>query len=275
MDEQDIKNVVRTGYGEIARKGGSCCSPSASCCGTPATGERISRAIGYSADEIGSVPGGADLGLGCGNPLALIGLKGGETVLDLGSGAGFDCFLAAQRVGRQGRVIGVDMTPEMIERARENASRGKYGNVEFHLGEIEHLPVADKEVDLVISNCVINLVPDKIRAFREAFRVLKPGGRLMVSDIVLTGKLPEAVRNSLGAYVGCLSGAISREAYLAAIAEAGFADIIIVEEKSFPVRCMLNDPTVKNVLDQLAFTPDLAHDVDGLVRSVKVSARRE
>jgi arsenite methyltransferase len=188
--------------------------------------------IGYSAEELQSIPEEARMGLGCGNPTALASLKEGEVVLDLGAGGGIDCFLASVAVGKTGRVIGVDMTPEMLHRARENARNGSYDNVEFRLGEIENLPVADGTVDVVISNCVINLSPDKARVFNEAYRVLKPGGRVMVSDMVLTRELPENVRNSLAAYAGCVAGASLKEDYLATITKAGFEDVEVVSEQS-------------------------------------------
>jgi SAM-dependent methyltransferase len=189
--------------------------------------------MGYSAQELESVPEGANLGLGCGNPLALASIEAGDTVLDLGSGAGFDCFLAARRVGPDGRVIGVDMTPDMLDRARDNAEREGYANVEFRLGEIENLPVADSSVDLVISNCVINLSTRKERVFAEAFRTLKPGGRLMVSDIVLERELPSEIRVSLSAYTCCVAGAILKSDYLALVSDAGFADIEVHEQSVF------------------------------------------
>jgi len=197
--------------------------------------QTVSKAIGYTDEELASAPEGANLGLGCGNPTALASLVEGETVLDLGSGAGFDCFLAAQKVGDTGKVIGVDMTPEMIEKARKNAQMSNCANVEFRLGEIENLPVADNSVDVIISNCVINLSPDKERVFRDAFRVLKPGGRLMVSDIVLLKALPDFIRESVAAYVGCIAGAMLKDDYLAAIGKAGFQDVKILEETVFPV----------------------------------------
>jgi len=200
----------------------SCCSPQ----------QAVSKAVGYTDEQLGAIPDGADLGLSCGNPTTLASLQEGEVVLDLGSGGGIDCFLAASKVGRNGRVIGVDMTPEMVERARENASKGNYGNVDFRLGEIEHLPVADNSVDVVISNCVINLSPDKAQVFKEAYRVLRPGGRVMVSDIVLLKELPDAIKSSVAAYTGCIAGASRKEDYLATIASAGFQDVEIVSEVS-------------------------------------------
>jgi ubiquinone/menaquinone biosynthesis C-methylase UbiE len=190
-------------------------------------------AVGYSVEELQAIPEEARMGLGCGNPTALASLKEGEVVLDLGAGGGIDCFLAAVAVGKTGRAIGVDMTPEMIHRARDNARNGGYDNVEFRLGEIENLPVADDTVDAVISNCVINLAPDKARVFDEAYRVLTPGGRVMVSDIVLVKELPEDIRNSLAAYAGCVAGALRKEDYLTTIAEAGFENVEVVSEQSF------------------------------------------
>ncbi len=214
----------------------SCCGPqetasAASCCATPQ--QSASKAVGYTNEQLGAIPDGADLGLGCGNPTALASLQEGEVVLDLGSGGGIDCFLAASKVGKNGRVIGVDMTPEMIERARENASKGNYGNVDFRLGEIEHLPVADNSVDIVISNCVINLSPDKAQVFKEAYRILRPGGRVMVSDIVLLKELPDAIKSSVVAYTGCIAGASRKEDYLATVASAGFQDVEVISEVSF------------------------------------------
>jgi arsenite methyltransferase len=270
MDEKDIKSVVREKYGNIAAASGSCC-PSASCCGGPALTE-IGKRIGYAEAEIAAVPEGANLGLGCGNPIALASVKEGETVLDLGSGAGFDCFLAAGRVGKTGRVIGVDMTPEMIERARENAARDGVDNVEFRLGDIEHLPVEDGRVDVIISNCVINLAPDKGRVFREAFRVLKPGGRLMVSDIVLTRPLPDFVRNSVAAYIGCVAGASLREDYLGAMRQAGFEDVTVQSEAAFPVDCLTTDPMLSGLAESMNLSmEELARQATETVLSVRVS----
>ena len=255
MKEEEIKKVVRRDYAKIAKADSTCCCPSSSSEGIDLQAT-ISKKIGYTDEEIQAVPEGANLGLGCGNPIALASLKEGETVLDLGSGAGFDCFLAAQRVGEKGRVIGVDMTPEMIDRARENAKRGNYRNVEFRLGEIENLPVADKSIDVVISNCVINLSPDKEGVFREAYRVLKPAGRLTISDIVLLKELPNFLRNSIEAYIGCISGAIRRDEYIEAVRAAGFQDVKITEETSFPIEYMANDSTAKAIIDNLKIPPE-------------------
>jgi arsenite methyltransferase len=243
MKETEMRKAVREGYGKIAKQSGSCCASKSTCCSGANMAETISRSVGYSEEELSSVPEGANLGLGCGNPVALASLKKGDTVLDLGAGAGFDCFLAADRVGKKGKVIGVDMTPEMVEKARENAQKGGYKNVEFRLGEIENLPVADSSVDVVISNCVINLSPDKKRVFQEAFRALKPGGRLMVSDIVLLKELPDFIKNSVQAYVGCLSGAMLRDAYLKTMKTAGFRKVEVLDESVFSIECMASDPT--------------------------------
>jgi len=270
MKEAEIKKMVREGYGQRVKTRSSCCAPTKSCCGGGDTTRSMSKAVGYSEAEMDSVPDGANLGLGCGNPIALASLVEGETVLDLGSGAGFDCFLAANKVGKSGKIIGVDMTPEMLEKARENAEKGGYRNVEFRLGEIENLPAADNSIDVIISNCVINLSPDKKQVFREAFRVLKPGGRLMVSDIVLLKELPDFIRNSVAAYVGCISGALMKNDYLDAIAEAGFAGVQVLDEAVFPIDCMANDPTAKAVIKKLNLSQDEMENAANSVVSVKV-----
>ncbi len=271
MEDGKIKKVVREGYAKIAKQSSSCCAPVNSCCGSTDLAQNISKSIGYTEEELKAVPEGANLGLGCGNPVALASLREGETVLDLGSGAGFDCFLAAGKVGENGRVIGVDMTPEMIEKARENASKGNYGNVEFRLGEIENLPVADNSVDIVISNCVINLAPDKRRVFAEAFRVLKPGGRLMISDIVLLKELPDFIKKSVEAYIGCLSGAIMRDEYIGTIKAAGFQEVSIMDETSFPIEGIANDPTAKAIIENLEIPLEKMKEVAGSVISIKVN----
>jgi len=226
MENDQVRKAVREGYARRARGGTSCCSRSG-CCGTPAS---ASETMGYTREELGSIPAGADLGLGCGNPISLASLNEGNSVLDLGSGAGIDCFLAARIVGEAGRVIGVDMTPEMLDRARENARTWGVANVEFRLGEIEHLPVGDATVDVVISNCVINLSPDKVRVFQEAYRVLRPGGRMVISDLVLLRELPDEVRASLEAYVACVAGAARKDDYLEMIRAAGFEEVRVLKE---------------------------------------------
>ncbi|MBN1886011.1 MAG: arsenite methyltransferase [Candidatus Krumholzibacteriota bacterium] len=250
-DNGDVRDFVKKRYGEIAggeRTGCSCCSGS---CDTV----EQSRAVGYSAAELASIPEEAALGLGCGNPTALAGLREGEVALDLGSGAGIDAFLAAKRVGTTGRVIGVDMTEKMVERAREIVEKHGYGNVEFRLGTIEELPVDDASVDVVISNCVINLSVDKERCYREIHRVLRPGGRLLVSDLVTDGELPEDVRRSFDAWAACIAGALPKDDYLGAIRQAGFAEVTIVSEKVYT-------------------EPGLDERLEGRIVSISVEARR-
>ena len=230
MNDGSIRKSVREAYGATARRSQPCCgggTQTASSCGSVDG----SAFAGYTREQLDAIPQGADLGLGCGNPTALAELKSGETVVDLGSGAGIDIFLASQAIGPEGHAIGVDMTAEMLDRARENAERNGVGNVEFRLGEIENLPIADGMADVILSNCVINLSPDKPRVFSEAFRVLKPGGRMMISDIVLLKDLPEAVRSSKKAYAACIAGAVKKSEYLDAIRHAGFANVEILSEK--------------------------------------------
>jgi SAM-dependent methyltransferase len=267
MDEEEIRRAVRLGYAEIAKKARSCCAPVSSCCGTA---QDMDKKMGYTEQELQTVPEAANLGLGCGNPIALASLKEGETVLDLGSGAGLDCFLAARKVGKKGKIIGVDMTPEMVEKARQNAKKGSYTNVEFRLGEIENLPIDDNSVDIIISNCVINLVPDKRRVFAETYRVLKPGGRIMISDLVLLKQLPESVKNSVAAYVGCLSGAIMKDKYLEAIEAAGFKEVKVREEASFSVDYMANDPTEAAILEDSKISKEDLKEVGRSIASVRV-----
>ena len=261
MEKYKIKEIVRENYAKVASSSSCCCSSSVSCCGQPGIEKEISSNIGYSKEEMDKVPEGSNLGLGCGNPVALASIKKGEIILDLGSGAGFDCFLAADKVGPEGKVIGVDMTPQMIEKAVENARKDGYKNVEFRLGEIENLPVEDSSIDLIISNCVVNLSPDKEKVFKEAYRVLKPGGRIMVSDIVLTKELPDYIKNNTLAYVGCVSGAILKESYLKTIEKAGFKDIKVFDEGNFPIEFINND--LPGIVDSA---------VEKSVLSIKVSA---
>ncbi|MDK2917072.1 MAG: arsenite methyltransferase [Euryarchaeota archaeon] len=270
--KEDIHKQVRSTYGEIARQGG--CGCGIGCCNTGRTVESVSLDLGYSESDLEAVPEGANLGLGCGNPVALASLREGEVVLDLGSGAGFDCFLAAERVGPSGRVIGIDMTPDMLDRARENAKKGGRTNVEFRLGEIEHLPVADNSVDVVISNCVINLSPDKPQVFREAFRVLRPGGRLMVSDIVLAAPLPEALAGSALLYNSCVAGALVREEYLGNIAAAGFTEITVQGEAVFSLEHIVSEPDLARALEGAALSASERALLRESILSIKVAARK-
>ncbi len=244
MKGSNIRGAVRDRYGKIATgEGAECCGPS--CC-TPSTAESVARDIGYTGDDLGAVPENSNLGLGCGNPVALASLRPGEVVLDLGAGGGLDCFLASQAVGDEGSVIGVDMTPEMVELARGNAEKGGYTNVDFRLGQIEALPVADNSVDVILSNCVINLSPEPDRVFAEAFRVLKPGGRLMVSDLISDLPVPDVLLSSLGAIVACLP--VPREKYLGRIADAGFVDVEVTDEHAYATDHLSQDSAIGKAL---------------------------
>ncbi len=237
----EIRQNVRNSYSEVAQasNSGDCCGEQSSCCGVSsdaAINTLVSTRLGYSETDLGAVPYGADMGLGCGNPRAIASIRPGETVLDLGSGGGFDCFLAAAETGNSGQVIGVDMTPDMISKARNNADKGQYANVEFRLGEIEYLPVANETVDVIISNCVINLSPDKTRVFSEAFRALKKGGRLAISDVVASTELPQHIREDVQLYSGCMAGASDIEELEQILTDRGFTDIRIApkdESKEF------------------------------------------
>jgi len=265
MNKNNIKKIVKNKYSEVALQENSCC-------GCTCTADNISKNIGYTDDEINEVPEGANLGLGCGNPVALASIKNGDVVLDLGSGAGFDCFLASSKVGENGRVIGVDMTTEMIEKARVNAKKGNYSNVEFKHGEIENIPVDNNSIDVIISNCVINLSPDKLKVFNETFRVLKPGGRLIISDIVLVKDLPEFIKKSIEAYVGCVAGAIKKSEYLELIRNVGFSDAEIIEESIFPIDFIVNDPNIQMIMKKESITLDQLNEVGDMVLSIKVKA---
>jgi arsenite methyltransferase len=232
MTPDEIRQAVRANYAKVARTGSACgCNATATACCSPAAetaaSSSASAALGYSPDELAAIPEGADLGLGCGNPTAIASLTPGQVVLDLGSGAGIDCFLAAQKVGPTGRAIGVDMTPDMIHKARANAAKAGLANVEFRLGEIEHLPVPDDSVDVIISNCVVNLSPDKPQVWREAFRVLRPGGRLVISDVVALAPLPEELQRNVELLTGCVAGASLADQVRRDLMDAGFNDVSI------------------------------------------------
>jgi arsenite methyltransferase len=267
-NEAKVRKMVREGYGKIAEQKSSCCG-----CGCGSV-TNVSEQVGYTREELKSVPEGADLNLGCGNPVAMASLKEGEIVIDLGSGGGLDCFLAANKVGIKGKVIGVDMTAEMLDKARANCRKGKFTNVEFRLGEIENLPVANNTADVIISNCVINLSPNKQRVFEEAYRVLKPNGRLMISDMVLLKEIPEAIAKSVEAYIGCIAGAEKRQDYLNHIKKAGFNKVEIVEETKLPFEVLVSDATAQQVIKQLKITKQKAKEIFDSVVSIKVTATK-
>lgn len=273
MKEKEIKRAVKEGYARIAKQATSYYS-SKSCCECAEIPEEICKRIGYSEEEISAAPPESNLGLGCGNPVALASIMEGEIVLDMGSGAGFDCFLASSRVGTSGKVIGVDITSEMVDKARSNARKGGYENIDFRQGDLENMPVADNYVDVVISNCVINLVPNKRMVFREAFRVLKSGGRLAISDVVLTRELPDFVKNSTKAYIGCLAGAIMKEEYLQIIGDIGFREIVVAAESSFPVESLLCETGGPSGVEMPSISIEQQKEVADSVLSIKVSARK-
>jgi len=269
LRSERLVEEVREKYGRIAKgEDGGCCGPAAGC----ATEEAVSQGLGYSAKQLAEIPAEANLGLGCGAPLGFLALQTGETVLDLGSGGGIDALLAARQVGPEGRVIGVDMTPAMLERARANAARAGAANVEFREGRLEALPVEDGSMCAVTSNCVINLVPDKARVFAEVARVLRPGGRLVVSDIVLDGPLPESVASDVFAYVGCVSGAMERRPYFALLADAGLTEIEVLRDVDYLAASSQTEPAW--LAELVARTKvDLA-EVSGRVRSITYRARK-
>jgi ubiquinone/menaquinone biosynthesis C-methylase UbiE len=262
ISDEGIRQAVREQYGRAAERNTSCCGSGA--------GRSVSEQMGYSKEELDSLPEGTDLGLGCGNPTAFASIQPGDVVVDLGSGAGIDCFLAAQKAGETGKVIGVDMTAQMIDKARANARQGGYANVEFRLGEIENMPIADNTADLIISNCVINLSPDKPQVFREAHRVLKPGGRLMVSDIVILRPLPDQIRNSVRAYTGCIGGAMLMEEYLDAVKSAGFEDVQIIDKRGDSEAALEEISIEETDLSQ----EELSKIIMKSVVSIQVSARK-
>lgn len=265
-----MKDFVKKIYGDIAkRKKKSCCEPT--CCSDNAPS--VSEKIGYTKGELDSIPQEANMGLGCGNPVALASLKEGEVVVDLGSGAGIDVFLAAKRVGDKGKVIGIDMTEEMLKKANENAKKGGFKNVEFKLGEIERIPLGDNIADCVISNCVINLSEDKQRVFNETFRILKPGGRLMVSDMVLAFDLPEKVLKSAELYAGCIAGALKKDDYIGKIKQAGFRDIDIVKEDAVRISDYIGSDKVISDIAKDMSVEEIA-SIDKAVISIKISAQR-
>jgi SAM-dependent methyltransferase len=266
QDPDQVREMVREGYAQVAERASSCCG------GAPPQADEVGRRIGYQREELEAVPEGANLGVGCGNPTAIDSLRPGETVVDLGSGAGMDAFLAARQVGPAGRVIGVDMTDAMLEKARENARKGEFENVEFRKGCIESLPLEDSSVDAIVSNCVINLSPEKDRVFREAYRVLRPGGRLMVSDIVLERPLPAKILQSIDAYIGCVGGASVRGEYLQTIEKAGFREVRIERESCFGEVLSLDDARSREAMEELDLSVEQARELLAGVTSVHVFA---
>lgn len=276
MENEQIQKNVKSGYAEIVKRNTkkSFLPKMFQCCDPKEIASDIGKKIGYSEEELNNVPEDANLGIGCGNPTALASIKKGETILDLGSGAGFDCFLAAQQTGETGKVIGVDITPEMVAQAKKNAQKGGYKNVEFKIGEIEYLPIDSSSIDLIISNCVINLSNQKEQVFKEAFRVAKPNGRMMISDIILLKELHDYVKNSVEGHIACLAGAVRKEDYLDAIQKAGFTDIRIDKEAPFPIELMLNDPIAEKIVRENNLTENEIKGIASSIASVSISAKK-
>ncbi len=276
MSEQDIRShdpdqlreTVLKGYGKLARRALE--EPEA----IARRASDTARRVGYDAEQLAAIPDGANLGVGCGNPTAIDALRPGETVVDLGCGAGMDSFLAARAVGPEGRVIGIDMTDEMLEKARANARAVGATNVEFRKGYIEDLPLEDESVDAIISNCVINLSPEKDKVYAEAHRVLRPGGRMMVSDVVLERELPDAVLHSVDAYLGCVGGAVLREDYLQTIRDAGFAEVRVDREGCFGDTIDLDDPMIREAMQRLGIDREQALEYGRAVTSLHIFARK-
>jgi SAM-dependent methyltransferase len=276
MDNEQIKQNVKSGYADIVKRNTkkSFLPKFFQCCDPKEIATEIGKKIGYSEEELKNVPEDANLGIGCGNPTALASIKKGETILDLGSGAGFDCFLASRATGEKGKVIGVDITPEMVAQAKKNAEKGNYKNVEFKVGEIENLPIENGSIDLIISNCVINLSNQKERVFEEAFRVLKPNGRIMISDIILLNDLPDYVKNSVEGHIACLAGAVRKKHYINAISKAGFENIHIDKEAPFPIELMLNDPIAEKIVSENNLTEKEIKDIANSIASISISAKK-
>ncbi len=274
MENEQIQNNVKSGYADIVKRNTkkSFLPNFFQCCDRKEIATDIGKKIGYSEEELKNVPEDANLGIGCGNPTALASIKRGETILDLGSGAGFDCFLASRETGEKGKVIGVDITPEMVAKANKNAKKGNYKNVEFKIGEIENLPVESDSIDLIISNCVINLSNQKEQIFKEAFRVIKPNGRIMISDIILLNDLPDYVKNSVEGHIACLAGAVRKEDYINAITKAGFNEISIDKQAPFPIELMLNDPIAEKIVSENNLTEREIKEIANSIASISISA---
>lgn len=274
MKSEKIHEEVKRGYARIVKQNTqkSVLPKIFTCCNSKDLVVDIGKNIGYSKEELENVPEDSNLGIGCGNPTALAFIQKGETILDLGSGAGFDCFIASKATGDSGKVIGIDITPEMVAQAQKNAAKGNYTNVEFIIGEIENLPILDETVDLVISNCVINLSNQKQQVFNEAYRVLKPSGRIMISDIILLKELPDYIKNSVEGHIACLAGAIHKEDYINTIAKAGFSQINIDKEAPFPLELMMHDPIAIKILKENNLSQKEMEEIANSIASVSVSA---
>jgi arsenite methyltransferase len=276
MNNEQLQQNVKSGYANIVKRNTkkSFLPKIFQCCDPKEIAADIGKKIGYSEEELQKVPEDANLGIGCGNPTALASIQKGESILDLGSGAGFDCFLAAQATGESGKVIGVDITPEMVQQAQKNAKRSGYKNVEFKIGEIENLPVETNSIDLIISNCVINLSNQKKRVFAEAFRVAKPGGRIMISDIILLKDLPDYVLNSVEGHIACLAGAVRKEHYVNGLQAAGFEDVQIEKQTRFPIELMLNDPIAQKIVRDNQLTDQEIAEIANSIASISIRAQK-
>jgi arsenite methyltransferase len=276
MENQNFQENVKSGYADIVKRNTkkSIIPNLFKCCDPKEIANEIGKKIGYSEEELKNVPQDANLGIGCGNPTALASIKKGETILDLGSGAGFDCFLASIETGATGKVIGVDITPEMVVQAKKNAEKGNYKNVEFKVGQIENLPIENDSIDLIISNCVINLSNQKEKVFEEAYRVAKPYGRIMISDIILLNDLPDYVKNSVEGHIACLAGAVRKEHYLDAIGKAGFTDIKIDKQAPFPIELMLNDPIAEKIVRENNLVENDIKRIASSIASISIRAKK-
>lgn len=276
MNDKQVKDNIKKGYANILNWNiqRQTFSSLFQCCDTKEATVEIGKKIGYSNEELKMVPESSNLGVGCGNPTALASIQKGEVILDLGSGAGFDCFLAAQETGKTGKVIGIDITPEMVIQAKKNAKKGNYKNVEFKVGDIENLPIKDNTIDLIISNCVINLSNEKENVFKEAYRVCKRGGRIMISDLILLKELPEYVLSSVEGHIACLSGTVRKEEYLEIIKQAGFKNISIYKEQLFPLELMISDPIAQKIIQDNNLSEAEVKNISSAIASISISATK-
>ena len=275
MNKEEFKTKIKTGYANILKRTTEKSKTSFfQCCNPEDMTKEVGRKIGYSEEQLDKVPENSNLGVGCGNPLAFTSITKGETILDLGSGAGFDCFIASEETGENGKVIGVDFTPEMVKQATINAKKANYNNVEFKIGEIENLPIEDNSIDLIISNCVINLSNQKEKVFEEAFRVAKQGGRLMISDLILLKELPDYIKNSVEGHIACISGTVHKEDYINALEKAGFSNVKIDKEQIFPMELFISDPLAKKIVTENNLSEKEIKDIINSIASVSISATK-